>query len=87
MNNNVMMNNNMNNYNNVPIQANYIVYPNNYNTNVGPDVPVVNYESKPNMGKNISINNSNDSNNQFVIDNSNDMGDAPLPANEMQVKK
>ena len=92
MNNNVMMNNNnMNNYNynynNVPIQANYIVYPNNYNTNVGPVVPVVNYESKPNMNKNISINNSNDSNNQFVIDNSNDMGDAPLPANEMQVKK
>ena len=87
MNNNVIMyNNNMNNYNfnNVPIQANYVVYPNNYNTNVG---PVVNYESKPNIEKNITINNSNDSNNQFVMDNSNDMGDAPLPANEMQVKK
>lgn len=98
INNNVMMNNNNMqnynyNYNNVPIQpmqpiqpiqANYIVYPNNYNPNAG---TFVNYESKPNMEKNISINNSNESNNQFVLDNPYDMGDAPLPANENQVKK
>ena len=101
INNNVMMNNNNMqnynyNYNNVPIQpiqpiqqmqqmqANYIAYPNNYNPNMG---PVVNYESKPNMEKNININSSNESNNQFVLDNPYDMGDAPLPDNENQVKK
>jgi cbb3-type cytochrome oxidase subunit 3 len=83
-NNNVMMNNNnMNNYNKAPIQANYIVNPNSYITNGG---PVVNYESKPSTEKNININ-SNDFGNQIIVDNINDMGDAPLPDNENQVKK
>ena len=98
INNNAMMNNNNMqnynyNYNNVPIQqmqqiqpiqGNYIVYPNNNNPIVG---PVINYESKPNLENNINISNSNESNNQFVLDNPYDMGDAPLPANENQVKK
>ena len=78
-----MNNNNMNIYNNAPIQANYVVYPNSYVTNGG---PVANYESKPNTEKNTSVN-SNDYGNQIIVDNSNDMGDAPLPDNENQVKK
>lgn len=85
-NNNVMINNNMNNYNDVPIQANYVVDPNMYKTNEPPVVNSQNNSQNQIIERNVSIN-QNDSNNQLFEDNIKDLGGAPLPAYEMQVKK
>ena len=85
INNNVMINNNMNIYNNEPV-PNYPIYPN--NDKMYP-LSIVNNESnneKPNVEKNVSIN-SNDTNDQFADVNNKDLGDAPLPAYEMQTNK
>ena len=84
-NNNAMINNNMNNFNDVPIQANYVVNPNMYKTNEGPVAGSQNNSENQNIGRNLSVN-QNDSNSQLFEDNNNDLGGAPLPANEMQVK-
>jgi len=85
-NNNVMINNNMNNFNDVPIQANYVVDPNMYKTNEAPVVNSENNSQNQIIERNVSIN-QNDSNNQLFEDNNKDLGGAPLPAYEMQVKK
>ena len=76
-NNNAMANNNMNMQNNGQNPIDYPMYPK-YS------VPIVNNEVN-NNGRNMSMN-SNDTNSQIVDNINKDMGDAPLPAFEMQVK-
>ena len=88
INNNIVINNNMNNYNNKPNPNNNYspVFPNN---NQMYPLPIVNNEynvENQNNEKNAN-NNSNDIKIQFADINNKDMGDAPLPAFEMQVKK
>ena len=83
INNNAIANNNLNNYENINIQVNPYAYPNNVQLN---RVQVVNNEyngNNQNIERNVSIN-SNDSNNQFVEENSKELGTAPLPAFEMK---
>ena len=82
VNNNVMVNNNMNNYNNAPYPFNHVAYPNNGQIN---SVPIIANEYN-NANQNAGINANIESNDQFVIDNNNNIGNAPLPAYEMQVK-
>ena len=83
INNNVIVNNNFNNYDNINIPVNPYTNPNSVQLN---QVQVVNNEyngNNQNIERNVSIN-SNDSNNQFVEENSKELGTAPLPAFEMK---
>ena len=94
-NNSAVINNNANNYMNnyPPNQANYAGYPN-YQINPNPNngvyvVPITsneyNNDNQNIRNENMNNNNNMNSNNQIIDDNG-DMGNAPLPAHEVQVK-